>query len=417
MISDAELDRVLAAWLAEGPERGPADDVAAAMGRIDRTAQRRGLRGGRFVSARPSSGLWPVAAALVVVVVVGGIVATPGGRRSDPIGPSGTPGDGAAAGAGVAFGSNARIAGTWFTDDAMAFTAVLPPGIDPGASWRAVTFNAFTLQGWDQTDRGAIPVDAGAPLMAGTAEAPDDGLTTPVTITVHPEGFRGDELLTLGTAMSVDQPSTVNVTGEGGWFTSVELGSASGGYTVDARVLRLGDGDVVSGSRLRAAPEGYPTEVTALYTDVPPGTLGLEARHLLEQVRREAASSDPYDLATEIVTLLGDPSVYAYDTDVTDLDCTGISQVECFARSRRGYCLHYASTMAMLLRAASPENPIPTRLVEGFLPGTRVGDVETVMSSAAHAWVEVFFPGIGWVPFDPTGGAGRPVAVPGPSGG
>ena len=44
--------------------------------------------------------------------------------------------------------------------------------------------------------------------------------------------------------------------------------------------------------------------------------------------------------------------------------------------------------------------PIPTRLVEGFLPGDRVGNVETVRNRSAHAWVEVYFPTVGWVPFE-----------------
>ena len=69
--------------------------------------------------------------------------------------------------------------------------------------------------------------------------------------------------------------------------------------------------------------------------------------------------------------------------------------------------------MAVLLRAANPDNPIPTRLVQGFLPGERLGNVETVRNRAAHAWVEVYFPGYGWVLFDPTGGGvGRPSEIP-----
>ena len=60
--------------------------------------------------------------------------------------------------------------------------------------------------------------------------------------------------------------------------------------------------------------------------------------------------------------------------------------------------------MAILLRAAVPDNPIPTRLVQGFLPGTLSGTTETVLNRNAHAWVEVYFPGYGWIPFDPTGG-------------
>ncbi len=59
---------------------------------------------------------------------------------------------------------------------------------------------------------------------------------------------------------------------------------------------------------------------------------------------------------------------------------------------------------------------IPARLVEGYLPGDRdaVG-VETIKRSRAHAWVEAWFPGYGWVDFDPTAGVGQPQAIdPGP---
>jgi transglutaminase-like putative cysteine protease len=111
---------------------------------------------------------------------------------------------------------------------------------------------------------------------------------------------------------------------------------------------------------------------------------------------------------------------FDYDTDVRGL-CDGISAVECFASFRRGYCLHYASTMAVLLREAK----IPARLVEGYLRGERdpVTGVESIKSSAAHAWVEVYFPTFGWYPFDPTGGPGdaplpgqrEPALEPGPS--
>ena len=62
--------------------------------------------------------------------------------------------------------------------------------------------------------------------------------------------------------------------------------------------------------------------------------------------------------------------------------------------------------------AANPDNPIPTRLVQGFLPGKRAAGVETVTNEEAHAWVEVYFPGYGWIPFDPTGGSvGQPTPI------
>ena len=63
--------------------------------------------------------------------------------------------------------------------------------------------------------------------------------------------------------------------------------------------------------------------------------------------------------------------------------------MECFATYREGYCLHFATTMAAILRDLG----VPTRLVQGYLPGTVTGDVAVIRDRDAHAWVEVYFPG------------------------
>jgi len=67
---------------------------------------------------------------------------------------------------------------------------------------------------------------------------------------------------------------------------------------------------------------------------------------------------------------------------------------------REGYCVYYATAMAVLGRCAD----IPTRYVEGFvLPREKnVNGNYTVTNQQAHAWVEAWFPDFGWVKFDPT---------------
>ena len=88
-------------------------------------------------------------------------------------------------------------------------------------------------------------------------------------------------------------------------------------------------------------------------------------------------------------------------------DCASLSTVECFATYKHGFCEQYAATMAVLLR----DLDIPTRIVEGFLPGTRTGATEVIRDTDAHTWVEVYFAGYGWIPFDPTG-ANTPTQFP-----
>jgi hypothetical protein len=69
-------------------------------------------------------------------------------------------------------------------------------------------------------------------------------------------------------------------------------------------------------------------------------------------------------------------------------------------RTRKGYCEHYASAFAFLMRGAG----IPTRIVAGYLGGelNPYGQYLIVRQSDAHVWTEVWLPGKGWVRVDPT---------------
>ena len=71
-------------------------------------------------------------------------------------------------------------------------------------------------------------------------------------------------------------------------------------------------------------------------------------------------------------------------------------------RTRAGYCQHFAGAMALMLRLIG----VPARVAVGFTSGTREDDSWVVTDHDAHAWVEVWFAGQGWIPFDPTPGRG-----------
>jgi hypothetical protein len=70
--------------------------------------------------------------------------------------------------------------------------------------------------------------------------------------------------------------------------------------------------------------------------------------------------------------------------------------------TKAGYCQHFAGAMAVMLRLLG----IPSRVAVGFTSGKLVDGVWRVTDHNAHAWVEVWFPGHGWVAFDPTPGRG-----------
>jgi transglutaminase-like putative cysteine protease len=116
--------------------------------------------------------------------------------------------------------------------------------------------------------------------------------------------------------------------------------------------------------------------------------------------RITAGASSEYDAVMAVQTWLQTNTQY----DLTvPREPDGVDAVDQFLFvTRRGFCEHIAAAMAVLLRA----DGIPTRIVTGYGPGQRnpfTGYYE-VRSSDAHAWVEVYYPGYGWVPYDPTFG-------------
>jgi hypothetical protein len=89
-------------------------------------------------------------------------------------------------------------------------------------------------------------------------------------------------------------------------------------------------------------------------------------------------------------------------------DGTGMAVIAAFLKAKSGYCIHFASAMAVMARSLG----IPSRIAVGFLPGTRVGldsagrSQFEVTSHDLHAWPELYFEGIGWTRFEPTPGRG-----------
>ncbi len=89
-------------------------------------------------------------------------------------------------------------------------------------------------------------------------------------------------------------------------------------------------------------------------------------------------------------------------------DGTGAQIIAEFLEKKEGYCVHFASSMAVMARTLG----IPARMVVGFQPGTATSGtgkdaVFTVSSHDLHAWPELYFSGIGWLRFEPTPGRGE----------
>ena len=96
---------------------------------------------------------------------------------------------------------------------------------------------------------------------------------------------------------------------------------------------------------------------------------------------------------------------FQYSLDVPQGHST--SAIEAFLRQRIGYCEQFAGTFAAMARSLQ----IPARVAVGYTPGLPQADgSRSVLGKNAHAWPEVWFDGLGWVPFEPTPGRGAPGA-------
>ena len=157
-------------------------------------------------------------------------------------------------------------------------------------------------------------------------------------------------------------------------------------------------------SQLREADDGFiPAE--AYFTQLP--SLSLEVRALADSLLAHQTSN--YDRATALVRWFQQEFVYTLQLPRTSREAT----LDHFLLTRRaGHCEYFSTAMTVLLRTQG----IPAREVNGFVGGSwsPFGDYLAVTQNQAHAWVEVWFPELGWVPFDPTP-AGRGDAVSGTS--
>ena len=131
------------------------------------------------------------------------------------------------------------------------------------------------------------------------------------------------------------------------------------------------------------------------YLQVPRSTTD-RTRALAQQLA--AGSPSVYDTIIRIEDWLGAHVQYDLDAPVPP---DGANAVDHFLfESQRGFCEQIATATAIMLRSLG----IPTRIATGYVPGERDAIAGTYISRArdAHAWVEVWFPEFGWVPFDPT---------------
>ncbi len=264
---------------------------------------------------------------------------------------------------------------------------------------RSVTIDRFDGESWSPDDRNST-------RRVGPARiTPGYGITGEVTrdITSVDSGQFSSPYLPVPFAPE----SVTGLSGQWTWDpATLSIKSDSSTSRNQQYIVFSTAPKITAASLLQAvqAPVGVPDEFKQVPANVP------------DIVRRTATTvaagtTNPYGRALAIQRYLRSPDFsYSLQAPVQGgYDGNGMSVLADFLEQKSGYCVHFASAMAVLARLEG----IPSRIAVGFAPGRMTGDAVALAGQGsfqeyevdardAHAWPELYFEGLGWVPFEPT---------------
>ena len=272
--------------------------------------------------------------------------------------------------------------------------------------WRGQTFDAWDGRSWTSSQpmryfRARPPV-VRPPLGDGDVATTDSAAGEAFAQRI--EVVRGDLRVVLGAnriesfsfpdryeRFAPDRPSGFRLASSGGAVGAIPLFPGDSMVVVSRR-------PVVTAEGLRAhdpIAQGVPDALRERYLDMSASTPA-RVLALAEQVAGSAHTA--YDKVIALETWMHENVRYTLDIDPLP---DGADTVDQFLFvDRKGFCEQIATSLAVMLRSQG----VPTRLATGFAPGrynAALGAFEE-RASDAHAWVEVWFPDIGWQGFDPT---------------
>ena len=217
--------------------------------------------------------------------------------------------------------------------------------------------------------------------------------------TVLPPYFRVQEInredgivteVTLEEALP-DPPDVVSVRSRKGVFATHDP------YVITSSV------PVIDPEQLQAAGTDYPIHILHRYTQLPPDFPG-RIGGLAHEITLDGET--PYEKAVLVERNL-QRLTYNLEIDPPPFDTDGVDHF--LFTERGGYSEYFASAMAVLLRSVG----VPARVAVGYTAGkeTEVPGIYAVTDRNSHGWVEVYFPGYSWIPFEPTPGETLPTVI------
>ncbi|HEY7003753.1 MAG TPA: transglutaminaseTgpA domain-containing protein [Gaiellaceae bacterium] len=381
------------------------------------------MRGG----ANPARGLAQGVAVALVLVAVAAAASTsssvakgaflswqrwdPYDRPDDPV--------------GVRYVWNSHYLGIHFPKKKTTVLKIKTSGPERNLYWRATTLDDYNGSGWQEalnlsTQTSSDEIDSGtAALLPPAARDPANQVKQDVTV----EALSDNHLIASAQPIRWDPPSDATFQAEDGDVVVLSRSlQRDQHYTVSSYVPKPTE------RQLASAGTNYPPAIMRYLEVIQTAQVpkfGTPDRDTLMKVFFDARFEDDrlmqanrplYDVARQVVGDVNSPYVaavaleawfrkaslggFVYDEQPPVAPPGVPPLVEFVTHTKQGYCQHFAGAMALMLRYLG----IPARVAAGFTSGSYDSDKHerTVTDHDAHDWVEVYFPGWGWIPFDPT---------------
>jgi transglutaminase-like putative cysteine protease len=300
---------------------------------------------------------------------------------------SGFVGGGSGDGLGSGLDPVAQMAGQLTRPEPIDLLRVDASVDDPGYL-RAVALDQYGADGWHMSNLDGQQSIAGDTSLAPLPRKESSRqVTERVTVLGHDDQFLPVAYSPLSVQVdSQDDHWRFDRDGEVIFGRHVTTKGATYQFTAEQPEPSIDD--------LRAAPALPAGDSMLRYTELPqldPSVTGLAAQ-------LTTGASTPYDRVRAVLDYFTDRA-NGFVYSLTTAPGTSGDKLADFLRAKRGYCEQYAGAMAVLVRAAG----VPARVVLGYTPGQLQSDgTRLVTTDDAHAWVEAWFSGLGWIPFDPT---------------
>jgi transglutaminase-like putative cysteine protease len=292
-------------------------------------------------------------------------------------------------GGGSAFGTRMPLGGSIALGNRAIFDAQVEGAIAPPRYFRMAVFDRYDGEGWQRTEGASV---SGGAFRLDLAR--DALLTAPVTQTIRTFQPQTDQLFALPQPELFSVPVRAELAGSEDERDVMVVTSATAllvGNSYQA-VSRQSVADV---ALLQAAGTEDPSWVRDRYLPLPP-TVPARVRDLAVEVTRDTGNR--FDAASRIEVFLR--ANIRYSETINDPPA-GRDRVDWFLfDEQRGYCDYYSSAFVVLARLAG----IPARVAAGYSVGEYVPQTRVYRQheADAHTWPEVYFPGYGWIEFEPT---------------